>query len=167
MYMDTQEIHFLIFFMPFEIFEFIQNGSFSLKHFFFRQSQKLIIAFVKLWSAGVITRYEVFLRGPMELRNLSSPAEETRVFLSSGWLDPSVPPEAQLSNSSTVPPPESRAIVTGLMAFSTYEMRVVSINTAGSATSVWATARTMEGGPCSQNKSIHSDHIKRYCCRYI
>lgn len=82
----------------------------------------------------------------MELQNLSSPAVETRVFLSSGWLDPSVSPEAQLSNSSTVPPPESRAIVTGLMAFSTYQIRVVSINMAGSATSLWTTVRTMEGG---------------------
>lgn len=43
-------------------------------------------------------------------------------------------------------PPESRAIVAGLQAFSTYQMRVVSINMAGSVTSVWTTARTMEGG---------------------
>lgn len=79
------------------------------------------------------------------------------MFLSSGWLDPSVSPEAQLAaNSSTVSPPESRAIVTGLMAFSTYEIRVVSINMAGSATSVWTTARTIEGGVYShcQMKSL-------------
>lgn len=95
---------------------------------------------------GVITRYEVFLRGPMESQNLSSPAVERKVFFSSGWLDPSVSPDTQLTNRSTVSPPESRAIVAGLQAFSTYQMRVVSINMAGSVTSVWTTARTMEGG---------------------
>ncbi|XP_070762485.1 usherin [Enoplosus armatus] len=96
---------------------------------------------------GVITRYAVFLRGPMESQNLSGPTVERRVFLSSGWLDPSVPPEAQLTNRSTVSPPESSTIVAGLQAFSTYQMRVVSINMAGSVTSGWTTARTMEGVP--------------------
>ncbi|XP_059204973.1 usherin [Centropristis striata] len=96
---------------------------------------------------GVITRYEVFLRGPIEPQNLSSPAVERRVFFSTGWLDPSVSPEAQLTNKSTVPPPESSTIVGSLQAFSTYQMRVVSINMAGSVTSDWTTARTMEGVP--------------------
>uniref|UniRef100_A0A3P8RYW1 Usherin n=1 Tax=Amphiprion percula TaxID=161767 RepID=A0A3P8RYW1_AMPPE len=96
---------------------------------------------------GVITRYEVFLRGPVESQNLSSFAAEKRVFFSSGWLDPSVSPEAKLSNRSTVSPPESSAIVTGLQAFSTYQLRVVSISTAGNVTSGWTTARTMEGVP--------------------
>lgn len=82
----------------------------------------------------------------MELQNLSSPAVERRVFSSSGWWDPSVSLEEQLSNRSTVSPPESSATVTGLTAFSTYEIRVVSINVAGSVTSLWSTARTMEGG---------------------
>ncbi|KAM3876945.1 usherin [Diretmus argenteus] len=96
---------------------------------------------------GVITRYEVFLRGPIELQNLTSPAPEKRVFLSSGWLDPSVFPEAQGTNGSIVPPHESSATITALQAFSTYQMRVVSINMAGSVTSEWTTARTMEGAP--------------------
>ncbi|XP_074481361.1 usherin [Sebastes fasciatus] len=96
---------------------------------------------------GVITRYEVFLRGPMESQNISSPAVEKRVFISAGWLDPSVSQEAQLTNRSTVSPPENSTIVGGLQAFSTYQMRVVSINVAGSVTSGWTTARTMEGVP--------------------
>nr|XP_046239587.1 usherin [Scatophagus argus] len=96
---------------------------------------------------GVITRYEVFLYGPMESQNLSSPAVEKRVFFSSGWWDPSVSPEAQLTNRSAVSPPESSAIVAGLQAFSTYQIRVVSINMAGNVTSGWTTARTMEGVP--------------------
>ncbi|XP_071778073.2 usherin [Centroberyx gerrardi] len=96
---------------------------------------------------GVITRYEVFLRGPVESQNFTSPAPEKRVFLSSGWLDPSVSPEAQGANQSSVSPPESSAMITGLQAFSTYQMRVVSINVAGSVTSEWTTARTMEGAP--------------------
>uniref|UniRef100_UPI0037E7E888 usherin n=1 Tax=Semicossyphus pulcher TaxID=241346 RepID=UPI0037E7E888 len=96
---------------------------------------------------GVITRYEVFLRGPVESINFSSPAVENKVFFSSGWLDPSVSPQAQLTNKSTVPPPENSTTVTGLQAFSTYQMRVVSINVAGRVSSGWTTARTMEGVP--------------------
>ncbi|XP_030271338.1 usherin [Sparus aurata] len=96
---------------------------------------------------GVITRYEVFLRGPMETQNLSSSAIEKRVFISSGWLDPSVSPEAQPTNRSTVPIPENNTVVADLQAFSTYQIRVVSINVAGSVTSGWTTARTMEGVP--------------------
>ncbi|XP_053172998.1 usherin [Scomber japonicus] len=96
---------------------------------------------------GVITRYEVFLRGPMEPLNFSSPAVEKRVFFSIGWLDSSVSPEAQLTNGSKDLAPESSTIVAGLQAFSTYQMRVVSINMAGSVTSGWTTARTMEGVP--------------------
>ena len=82
----------------------------------------------------------------MESQNFSSPAVEKRVFFSIGWLDPSVSPEAQLTNRSKVLPPENSTIVAGLQAFSTYQMRVVSINIAGNVTSGWTTARTMEGG---------------------
>lgn len=99
-----------------------------------------------MFCAGVITRFEVFLRGPIESQDPSRPAVEKRVFLSAGWLDPSVSPEVQLSNRSSVPPPESSATVGELQAFSTYQMRVVSVNIAGSVTSGWAAARTMEGG---------------------
>lgn len=82
----------------------------------------------------------------METQNLSSTAVEEKVFSSSGWLDPSVSPETQLTNMSTLSPPESNTVVAGLQAFSTYQMRVESINVAGSVTSGWTTARTMEGG---------------------
>ncbi|CAL8379077.1 unnamed protein product [Arctogadus glacialis] len=93
---------------------------------------------------GVITQYEVFLRGPMEAQNLSTPANERRVFTSSGW------PESDRSrgtNRRMVPPPESSASITGLQPFSTYQMRVASVNTAGHVTSEWATARTTAGAP--------------------
>ncbi|KAM3624776.1 uncharacterized protein V6R79_001428 [Siganus canaliculatus] len=96
---------------------------------------------------GVITRYEVFLRGPVEPQDVSSPSLDKRVFFSSGWFDPSVSPEAQLTNKSSVPLPQTSASIEGLQAFSTYHLRVVSINVAGSATSEWTTARTMEGAP--------------------
>lgn len=82
----------------------------------------------------------------METQNLSSSAIEKRVFISSGWLDPSVSPEAQPTNRSTVPIPENNTVVADLQAFSTYQIRVVSINVAGSVTSGWTTAQTMEGG---------------------
>lgn len=82
----------------------------------------------------------------MEPHNFSSPAVEKRVFFSVGWLDPSVSPETQLTNGSKDLAPESSTTVAALQAFSTYQMRVVSINMAGSATSGWTAARTMEGG---------------------
>lgn len=97
-------------------------------------------------STGVITRYEVFLRGPLDPQNLSTLAVPRRVFYSSGWLDPSVSLEKTRVNRSEASPPESTTIIAGLQAFSTYQLRVVSINSAGSVTSDWTTARTEEGG---------------------
>uniref|UniRef100_A0A3Q3IYQ0 Usher syndrome 2A (autosomal recessive, mild) n=1 Tax=Monopterus albus TaxID=43700 RepID=A0A3Q3IYQ0_MONAL len=77
--------------------------------------------------------------------------------LHASWGPPSQPNGRTLSihttcistqtNRSTVLPPESSAVISGLQAFSTYQMRVVSINMAGSVTSGWTTARTMEGVP--------------------
>ncbi|KAK2854220.1 hypothetical protein Q5P01_006881 [Channa striata] len=96
---------------------------------------------------GVITRYEVFLRGPLESQDFSSSPVEKKVFLSTGWLDPSVSPEAQLTNTSAALPPESSTVVSGLQAFSTYQLRVVSSNVAGSVASGWTAARTTEGVP--------------------
>uniref|UniRef100_A0A3P9BUF9 Usherin n=1 Tax=Maylandia zebra TaxID=106582 RepID=A0A3P9BUF9_9CICH len=96
---------------------------------------------------GVITKYEVFLRGPVESQNLSSLAIEKRVFFSSGWLDPSVSLSSNIANKSLMSLPETSTNVTGLEAFSTYQMRVVSTNIAGSCTSGWTSARTMEGVP--------------------
>lgn len=95
---------------------------------------------------GVIRRYEVFLRGPIKSQNLSVLTDERRVFFSSDWFGSGVSLETQPTNKSTILPPQNTTIVTGLQAFSTYQIRVVSINEAGSATSAWTTARTMEGG---------------------
>ncbi|XP_030233283.1 usherin [Gadus morhua] len=93
---------------------------------------------------GVITQYEVFLRGPMEAQNLSTPANERRVFMSSGWPESD---RSRATNRRMLPPPESSASITGLQPFSTYQMRVASVNTAGHVTSEWATARTTAGAP--------------------
>lgn len=95
---------------------------------------------------GVIRRYEVFLRGPIQSQNLSVLPDERRVFFSSDWFESGVSLEAQPTNKSTFLPSQNSTVVTGLQAFSTYQMRVVSINKAGSATSAWTTASTMEGG---------------------
>lgn len=95
---------------------------------------------------GVITRYEVFLRGPITLQNSSTLNNERRGFVSSDWVDSLGSLEAHPTNQSTFLPPHNSTTVTGLQAFSTYQMRVVSTNMAGSATSTWTTARTMEGG---------------------
>ncbi|MED6278925.1 hypothetical protein CHARACLAT_029076, partial [Characodon lateralis] len=94
---------------------------------------------------GIITKYEVFLHGPMESKNVSAFNSERRVFSSSGWLDPSVFPEGSPTKRSTLSPPESSTIIEGLQAFSAYQLRVVSINSAGNVTSEWTTAHTLEG----------------------
>nr|XP_061796460.1 usherin-like [Nerophis lumbriciformis] len=96
---------------------------------------------------GVITRYELFLRGPVKPQSLSPPTGGKKVFVSTGWLDPTIPSQAPLSNRSTALPPENSTIVAGLQAFSTYQMRVVSVNMAGNVTSGWTTTHTMEGAP--------------------
>uniref|UniRef100_A0A8C7Q6N4 Usher syndrome 2A (autosomal recessive, mild) n=1 Tax=Oncorhynchus mykiss TaxID=8022 RepID=A0A8C7Q6N4_ONCMY len=94
---------------------------------------------------GVIIRYELFIQGPMESQNTTSPAPERRVFVSSGWLDPRLPSDS--AKESALPPPQSSAIVTDLQAFSTYQLRVLTVNMAGSVISDWTTARTQEGAP--------------------
>uniref|UniRef100_A0A3B3X6F7 Usher syndrome 2A (autosomal recessive, mild) n=1 Tax=Poecilia mexicana TaxID=48701 RepID=A0A3B3X6F7_9TELE len=71
----------------------------------------------------------------------------TLVFSSSGWLDPSVLPEQNPTKTTTLSPPESSTIIEGLQAFSAYQLRVVSINSAGNVTSEWTTAHTLEGAP--------------------
>ncbi|XP_077569166.1 usherin [Stigmatopora nigra] len=96
---------------------------------------------------GVITRYELFLRGPLKPHSLSPPTGGKKVFVSTGWLDPTIPSQAPLSNRSTVLPPESSTIVASLQAFSHYQLRVVSVNMAGNVTSGWTTTHTMEGAP--------------------
>ncbi|XP_037549573.1 usherin [Nematolebias whitei] len=89
---------------------------------------------------GIITRYDVFLRGPTDFNN------EKKVFSSSGWLDPGDDAEGKQVNT-TLSPPKNSTVVMGLQAFSTYQLRVVSINSAGSVSSEWTTARTLEGVP--------------------
>uniref|UniRef100_A0A3Q2PWV5 Usher syndrome 2A (autosomal recessive, mild) n=1 Tax=Fundulus heteroclitus TaxID=8078 RepID=A0A3Q2PWV5_FUNHE len=87
----------------------------------------------------------VFLRGPLEANNVSAFNSEKKVFSSSGWLDPSVFPEGNPTKRNMLSPPESSTIIEGLQAFSAYQLRVVSINRAGNATSEWTTAHTLEG----------------------
>uniref|UniRef100_A0A3B5M4G7 Usher syndrome 2A (autosomal recessive, mild) n=1 Tax=Xiphophorus couchianus TaxID=32473 RepID=A0A3B5M4G7_9TELE len=96
---------------------------------------------------GIITKYELFLRGPLESKNVSAFTSETRVFSSSGWLDPSVLTEQNSTKKTTLSPPESSTIIEGMQAFSAYQLRVVSINSAGNVTSEWTTAHTLEGAP--------------------
>lgn len=95
---------------------------------------------------GVIRRYEVFLRGPIKSQNLSALTDDRRVSLSSDLFESGLFLEAQPTNKSTFLPTQNSTIATGLQAFSTYQIQVVSVNEAGSATSAWTTARTMEGG---------------------
>lgn len=110
---------------------------------------------------GVITKYEVFVNGPLESHNQSSHAEYL-VFTSSGWLDPSMPSIPEETNRSTIPPPKSSTNITDLQAFSTYQIRVVSTNMAGSVPSEWITARTMEGGLYKHNLCKNVQLIETY-----
>lgn len=111
----------------------------------------LLMFHILIWfsffpGTGIITKYELFLRGPLESKNVSAFTSETRVFSSSGWLDPSVLPEQNSTKKTTLSPPQSSTIIEGMQAFSAYQLRVVSVNSAGNVTSEWTTAHTLEGG---------------------
>ncbi|MFT7813012.1 usherin [Arapaima gigas] len=95
---------------------------------------------------GVIVRYELFMRGPVELGDAGNrSAPEQRVFHSTGWLSPQ--PTAG-STSGTMPAsPQNTATVSGLEPFSSYQFRVLSVNMASSTLSDWTTGRTDEGEP--------------------
>ncbi|KAJ8400312.1 hypothetical protein AAFF_G00396950 [Aldrovandia affinis] len=95
---------------------------------------------------GIIIRYDLFMRGPIEPQQTrhASP-QERRVFSSSGWLNPlSVLGSA---NRNALTPPQTSTMVLDLQPFSHYQFRVLSVNMAGSALSDWITGRTTEGEP--------------------
>nr|XP_032803561.1 usherin [Petromyzon marinus] len=92
---------------------------------------------------GALVRFELFLRGPLEGTNASSPSpREHLVHESSGWLDSqagAAPGEVALPATAT------NASVGGLRPFSTYELRVIAVNHAGAGCSPWTRARTGQG----------------------
>lgn len=133
-------------YIPKQSMFFFHHLTFPLDIFFFNQFSLELFDFFFFLCIGVITRYEVFLRGPVAPQNHSTLANQRRVFYSSGWLDPSVSLEKMQVNGSEASSPENTTVIGGLQAFSTYQLRVVSLNSAGSVTSDWTTARTEEGG---------------------
>ncbi|XP_078452070.1 usherin [Lampetra planeri] len=95
---------------------------------------------------GALVRFELFLRGPLEGTNASSPSPgEHFVHESSGLPDP----QAGAAPGEVALPPATatRASVGGLRPFSTYELRVIAVNHAGAGSSPWTRARTGQGAP--------------------
>ncbi|KAG9336282.1 hypothetical protein JZ751_002629, partial [Albula glossodonta] len=93
---------------------------------------------------GVVIRYDVFMRGPIDPQKSSNGSiPERRVFFSSGWLNPLSVLES--ANGNALTPPHSSALVSDLQPFSSYQFRVLTVNMAGSVLSDWTTGRTAEG----------------------
>uniref|UniRef100_W5NGL3 Usherin n=1 Tax=Lepisosteus oculatus TaxID=7918 RepID=W5NGL3_LEPOC len=93
---------------------------------------------------GIIIRYEVYMRGPIEPGQEDS-HHERRVFYDSGWLNPL--PIVSSANENALTPPQNSTIVRDLEPFSTYQFRVYSVNMAGGVFSGWSSGRTEEGVP--------------------
>lgn len=71
-------------------------------------------------------------------------SEESLIFQSSGWLNPSS--SAESANENALEPPQTSATVTGLEPFTEYEFRVLAVNMAGSVSSAWVSEKTGEAG---------------------
>ncbi|XP_076156222.1 usherin [Alosa pseudoharengus] len=96
---------------------------------------------------GVIIRYELFMRGPLQApdNDTVAPPPEERVFLSSGWLNPQ--PLMHSANENVLSPPQGGTNVSSLEPFSWYAFRVLTVNMAGSVLSEWTAIRTAEDVP--------------------
>lgn len=69
---------------------------------------------------------------------------ETRIFQSSGWLNPQ--PVVESANENALTPPQNSTRAIGLEPFTEYEFCVSAVNMAGSTLSHWISERTAEAG---------------------
>lgn len=99
------------------------------------------------------------------MRRLRSDGEptsaESRVFESSGWLNPH--PLAELASENALKPPPAATTVPGLEPYTTYEFRVWAENMAGSISSPWASGRTGESGEGQALNSTFKTPEGKYC----
>ena len=91
-------------------------------------------------STGIITHYELFIRGLPGPNGIRDPPE-TRIFYPAGWYNPR-PTTSPLEDP--VEPPATNYTVEGLDPFTRYEFKVTAMNQAGTTASSWMVARTQE-----------------------
>ncbi|XP_040841245.1 usherin [Ochotona curzoniae] len=92
---------------------------------------------------GIIIKYELYMKRVHSTEEVVS--EESLIFQSSGWLNPSS--SAESANENALEPPQTSATVTGLEPFTEYEFRVLAVNMAGSVSSAWVSEKTGEAAP--------------------
>ncbi|XP_067901794.1 usherin [Heterodontus francisci] len=93
---------------------------------------------------GIIIRYELYMRGPLQPDGLHYPPKRC-IFQDSGWFNPHSILESL--NESALISPQTHTTVTDLVPFTVYEFQVHTVNMAGSAPSQWASGRTAEAAP--------------------
>ncbi|KYO43601.1 usherin isoform J [Alligator mississippiensis] len=93
---------------------------------------------------GIIIRYELYMRGVPQSDGSHVPPE-TRIFQSSGWLNPQ--PVVESANENALTPPQNSTRAIGLEPFTEYEFCVSAVNMAGSTLSHWISERTAEAAP--------------------
>ncbi|XP_038072643.1 usherin-like isoform X1 [Patiria miniata] len=94
---------------------------------------------------GIITHYELFMRGLPGRNGLRDPPE-TRIFFPAGYYNPR-PTLTPLETPAE--PPATNFTQDGLEPFTQYEFKVTARNAAGTGESDWALARTLEAMPLS------------------
>nr|XP_006813188.1 PREDICTED: usherin [Saccoglossus kowalevskii] len=94
---------------------------------------------------GVITHYELFMRGALGPDGTRDP-EESRIFFPAGWYNPR-PTLSPLDDP--VDPPATQYTVEDLSPYTQYEFKVASRNSVGSTESAWSIATTLEAAPLS------------------
>ncbi|KAM8945416.1 usherin [Pelodytes ibericus] len=93
---------------------------------------------------GIIIRYEVYMRTVQQIHGSHIPVE-TRVFHTTGWLNPQ--PVVESENENALKPPATNAFIGNLEPNTEYEFCIVAANMAGSVTSEWVTMKTEEAVP--------------------
>ncbi|XP_077990481.1 usherin-like [Glandiceps talaboti] len=101
---------------------------------------------------GIITHYELFMRGELDSNGIRDPPE-TRLFFPAGWYNPR---PTMTPMEVPIDPPATEFTATNLDPYSLYEFKVTSRNGAGTTESVWNSARTLEAAPLSMPTPIVS-----------
>ncbi|PIK62302.1 putative usherin [Apostichopus japonicus] len=96
-----------------------------------------------LEANGIITHYELFIRGLPNTDGVRDPPE-TRIFHPAGWYNPR---PVLTPREEPTHPPATNFTHEGVMPFTLYEFKVTARNQAGTGESDWVIFRTLEAEP--------------------